>query len=178
MSRWDFWWDYFFILLLMRAKFLLALLFHLLAFGCFSQNYNLADGEYMDTVNNIPNGCREWNVFYYQVNGKYPESSFDIMMRAKTFLLKNKINYTGSGYITYRFRIDCDGKMLRRVQVLQTDENYKATHFSKELVNNLYAFITTLDKWQAGVLRDKSIVAYKAFISFKIKDGKIIAVIP
>ena len=54
---------------------------------CFAQNYRLPDGDYMDTtISSIVFPCQEKNVYYYQIGGKYPESSSMILKKAKNFL--------------------------------------------------------------------------------------------
>lgn len=140
-----------------------------------SQKYILTDGEYMDTTTINDTACKDFIVYYYQVGGKYLESSITVLKKVKTFLHET---YSGSGYITFRFRIDCDGRRTRRTQVLQTDENYKTYHFDKAFVNELYRFLNTMNNWKAATVGDHGTVSYIAFITLKIKNGKVINIIP
>jgi len=82
-----------------------------------AQNFVLLDGEYMDTVMNMPFGCSNYNAYYYQVGGKYPENSYSILKNVQNYLQLQKNTYLGNGYITFRFSIDCAGKMVQKVQV-------------------------------------------------------------
>jgi hypothetical protein len=122
--------------------------------------------------------CREPNVYYYQVGGKYPENSASLLEKTRMFLQKQNKQYTGSGYITFRFRVDCEGKAMKRVQVLQTDENYISQHFDKDFVGQLFSFVKTLDKWKIAKNNKGEPYSYTTFVTFKIKDGQVINIIP
>jgi len=61
--------------------------------------------------------------------------------------------------------------------VLQTDANYAAFHFRPELVSELYAFLKTLKDWRTANYSGHAI-SYFTYLTFKITDGKIVAVIP
>jgi hypothetical protein len=159
-------------------RFIVSLTFVFSFFESFGQNYILPDGEYMDTTSNSNSECKVNNIYYYQVNGKYPESSSSLLLEALEFMNKKTTEYTGSGYITFRFAIDCEGKMANKVQVLQTNEYYKNYHFEKSLVNDLYSFVKTLDKWKTIKKKDNKTYSYVTFITFKIKNGKVINIIP
>jgi hypothetical protein len=153
-------------------------IFSFLAGQAFGQNFVLPDGEYMDTVSNQNEKCKNYNVYFYQVGGKYPESSFSLLNELQIFLQQINEIYSGSGYITFRFTVDCEGKIMQKIQVMQTDEKYTKYHFDKALVNELFAFLKTLDKWKTAKTKDGETFSYKAFITFKIKNGKVINIIP
>ena len=150
----------------------------LIAFQSNAQRYILPDGEYMDTTIISDTACKDYTIYYYQVGGKYLESSITVLKQAQTYLQHvDKID-DGSGYITFRFRIDCAGHRTKRTQVLQTDETYKTHHFNKAFVNELYLFLNTLNDWKAARDNRGNSLSYIAFITFKIKDGKVINIIP
>ncbi len=142
------------------------------------QNFVLPDGEYMDTVSNQSEKCKNYNAYFYQVGGKYPESSSSLLNELQTFLQQKKGTWSGSGYITFRFTVDCEGKLMQKIQVMQTDEKYIKYHFEKTLVNELFTFLKTLNKWKIAKTKDAEPFSYKAFITFKIKNGKVINIIP
>jgi hypothetical protein len=48
----------------------------------------------------------------------------------------------------------------------------------KNLVNELFAFLQTLNKWSIMKSKDGQTFSYKAFVTFKIKNGKVINIIP
>ncbi len=118
----------------MTLKLIVAFCFLFLSIHSFGQNYILPEGEFMDTTVNNDTTCKDYNLYFYQVGGKYFKSSAILLNEVLSFIKEDNKLYEGSGYITFQFKIDCTGNKLKRTQVLQTDENYKEYHFDKELV--------------------------------------------
>ena len=114
--------------------------------------------------------------YYYSVGGKYPRASATLLNDFKAFTGKKR--YPGSGYITFRFVIDTTGNMLKKVQVIQTDEYYKDHYFDKALVDELFAYLKTLHEWKTPVLPNGARLPYRAVMTFKIDNGKVINIIP
>ena len=154
--------------------------FLLFASHTYSQNFVLPDGEYMDTTTNDNATCKDYSVYYYQGHGrgKYPEASTTILKEVQSFLKIKDNSFKGSGYITFQFMIDCNGKKMKKTRVLQTDEEYNNYHFEKEFVEELYTFLNTMDKWKIFKINSGEILSYHAFITFKIKNGKAVNIIP
>jgi len=152
------------------------------------QNFITKEGEYMDTSTAINAACGvnaaryvfgdTGPIYYYSAGCKYPKSSTSLLKEAKAFMAKKNNSYSGSGYITFRFIIDCEGHMLKKVRVFQTDESYTNTHFEKMLVNELFDYVKTLDKWKKAGAKTGPAFNYMAFITFKIRNGKVINIIP
>jgi len=132
----------------------------------------------MDTTFAQNEKCLKQYAYFYSVGGKYPENSTSLLKKVQTFLQQQNKNYVNSGYITFRFMIDCEGRRIPATQVLQTDEKYAAFHFEKKLVDELYSFLKTLDKWVTAKSKEGNTYSYKAFLTFKIKNGKVINIIP
>jgi hypothetical protein len=162
----------------LTIAFIISALLLLQSFQSFAQNYGLPDGEYMDTTSTQNEKCPKGYEYFYRVAGKYPKNSASLLKEVQLFLQQNDRHYINSGYITFRFMVDCEGKRLPKTQVLQTDDKYAVFHFEKELVNELFAFLQTLDKWRAGHPINGISYPYKAFLTFKIKNGKVINIIP
>lgn len=152
----------------------------LFASHTYAQKFVLPDGEYMDTTTNDNTTCKDYNVFFYQGNGrgKYPEASSTMLKEVQSFLKRKGNHYSGSGYITFQFMINCDGKKMNKTRVLQTDEKYNKDHFDKGLVEELYTFLNTMDKWKIFKIKSGESLSYHAFITFKIKNGKAVNIIP
>ncbi|MBF9221074.1 hypothetical protein [Hymenobacter ruricola] len=151
----------------------------LLGFAAKGQTIALPDGEYMDTTSTRHSPCAKAIMTrYYNVAGKYPRSSETLRQAAQAFLARQHRAYQGSGYVTFRFIIDCQARRLPRVQVLQTDAAYQRYHFHPELVSELYGFLKTLTEWRVAKGASGQLVNYYAYLSFKITDGKVVAVIP
>lgn len=138
----------------------------------------LPHGEYMDTASLKNERCPPQAAYYYSVGGKYPQSSATLVKKVQTYLQQKQQAYNNSGYITFRFVINCEGKRMPQTEVLQTDEKYAAFHFDKELVAELFGFLQTLDKWRVAKSTDGNSYSYKAFLTFKIKNGKVVNIIP
>lgn len=161
----------------MKAFFTFYLL--LSSISLFGQNYITPKGEFMDTTRVFSPDCAPpYAIFYYQVKAKYPVSSAILLTESKEFMRQRKQIYSGSGYVTFRFYIDCQG-IMSRVLVQQTDENYKSFHFQKEFVNDLYSYLQTMHEWKKNLeVQNLKNINYIAFISFKIKNGEVINIIP
>jgi hypothetical protein len=121
---------------------------------------------------------RQYYNYFYSVDGKYPQSSETIRKNVRAFLANQKVDIKGSGYINFNFGIGCDGKLSRNFNVTQTDEKYGLANFDPSIIETLYAFLKTMDKWKICIDQNKKPTNYIAFLSFKIKDGKIINIIP
>ncbi len=139
----------------------------------------LQKGEFMDTTRIFSPDCAPpYAIFYYQIKAKYPVSSTILLADSRAFVKQRNQLYSGSGYVTFHFYIDCKGTMSR-VLVQQTDENYKSFHFQKEFVNDLYSYLKTMHEWKKKLeIQNPKNINYIAFISFKIKNGEIVNIIP
>jgi hypothetical protein len=162
----------------LTIAFIISGLSLLLANQTFAQNFVLPDGEYMDTTSVQNEKCPKQYAYFYSVGGKYPENSASLLKKVQTFLQQKNETYINSGYITFRFMINCEGKRVPQTEVLQTDEKYAAFHFEKKLLDELFSFLKTLDKWVAFKSKEGNTYSYKAFLTFKIKNGKVINIIP
>lgn len=156
-----------------------ALLFLLFYIPASSQNFVLKGGEYMDTVMTRNPACAKAPVApYFSVDAKYPRSSETLAAEANSFLQRSNQHHKVTGYVTFRFVVDCAGFRQPMTQVLQTDAAYQKTHFSKELINELYAFVQSLKNWRTVTAPNGMQVNYFTYLTFKISNGKVVAVIP
>lgn len=134
--------------------------------------------EYLDTTTTRNPACaKAMTLPYFAVDGKYPRSSATLVREAAAFLQRGNRKFSGSGYVTFRFVIDCAGFRQPMTQVLQTDANYVATHFRPELVTELHTFLKTLTDWRVAT-HSSHAVSYFTYLTFKISNGKVVAVIP
>jgi hypothetical protein len=143
-----------------------------------TQLVHLSDGTYVDTSGKMDTICRDLGIYYFQVGAKYPMSSnallqkLNVMSGAETGLGKQ------SGWISFQFMIDCEGKLVRNVKLVQTNANHKATDFPMEGIGKLYQFILSLDGWKRASLPNNIACSYHTFFSFKINHGKVERIIP
>lgn len=112
---------------------------------------------------------------YFQVRGKYPDRSDNLVRQANKAL--EKISAPGiNGYITYRMRIGCKGVPVA-YELLQNDMDYRPAQFPKELVDGLYDFVRSLKGWRIATY-EKEPVMYRVYLSFKIRNGHVVQVSP
>jgi hypothetical protein len=141
------------------------------------QRITLAGQQYMDTTRAPTGACTTAPLaHYYSVDGKYPRSSDTLLREAQAFLKQQKQVYAGTGYITFRFIVDCAGHRQPRTQVLQTDAAYQRVAFQPALLEALYAFLQTLTEWK--VAKGPGPANYIAYLTFKMKDGQVVAIVP
>jgi hypothetical protein len=141
------------------------------------QTIKLPSGDYMDTTSTRQSPCATAPLaHYYSVEGKYPRSSDTLVREAEAFLKQQKQGFKGTGYVTFRFVVDCAGHRLPRTQVLQADAQYQRATFQPDLLAALYAFLQTLTEWK--VAKRPSPTNYIAYLTFKLKDGQVVAVVP
>ena len=114
---------------------------------------------------------------YFAVDGKYPRSSATLVREAAAFLQRGNHKFSGNGYLTFRFLVDCAGFRQPMTQALQTDANYVAIHFRPELVSELYAILKTLKDWRVSTYSGHT-VSYFTYLTFKITGWKVMADIP
>ncbi len=158
---------------LYRAFILWMVLFAATQVFAFAQGvtYNL------DTARAPGAGCDTLPVLaYFQVKGKYPESSQTLTRWADSTLWHSFRPGDINGYITFRFMIDCHGQ-LTGVRLFQTNEKYEAGFFPKEIVERLYTFVRSLDGWKRGMARSRQ-VNYSAYLSFRIEHGHVVQTSP
>ena len=91
--------------------------------------------------------------------------------RLDTSLLKKE-----SGFLTVRFIINCEGAVGRFI-VEGADLDYNDKQFSQELIDHFYSIVSSQTDWQICKNRKEAIDVY-AYITFKLKDGKIIELLP
>lgn len=83
-----------------------------------------------------------------------------------------------SGLIRIRFVVNCKGE-TDRFRVLGSDENYQEKEFDKSITNQLLEITKKLTGW-VGLYNPKTEKGadYYQYLIFKIKDGKILKILP
>lgn len=81
-----------------------------------------------------------------------------------------------SGFLVYRFVVNCEGKTGRFV-VEGYDSDYQPQEFEAETVDHLYSILERLEEWRPVVIRDEARDAY-FYINFKIENGEIVDILP
>ncbi len=82
-----------------------------------------------------------------------------------------------SGFLTYRFIINCKGK-AGRFTTEQSNLNFEKKTFDKETVQHLYEIVSSQTDWQVCTGGRVDTQDAYTYITFKLKDGKIIDLLP
>lgn len=142
---------------------------------CLYQSAAAQERYAVDTAIHKDHSCPERIVAYFQLKGKYPESPRILVQKADSVLAP--VRDPGiNGYITYQLLVDCKGTPSA-FRLLQTDAQYQPATFPKATVDALYFFVRGLKGWKPGHVRDQD-VYYKAYLSFKIRNGHVVEVSP
>ncbi|MFM7429088.1 MAG: hypothetical protein KA713_06600 [Chryseotalea sp. WA131a] len=92
--------------------------------------------------------------------------------------VKTKYNYKGndSGYLTFRFVVNCKG-LAGRYQIVENDLDFKPKQLNQDLVQHLFTITQELKDWKQLVW-EKEPRDYYMYITYKLQDGKIIEILP
>lgn len=127
-----------------------------------NRSYNLCDPK---TIYHVHHGASEEG---YAGNKKQYRD--DILAQYKNN------SYTDSGYLNFRFLVNCEGKP-GWFETIEVDTNYQKTQFSEELVSQLLALTAQAKHW--NIIRfDEQPVDYYMYVSYKLKDGEITEILP
>ncbi len=81
-----------------------------------------------------------------------------------------------SGYLTFRFVVNCEGK-AGRFTTDQSSFEYAQKEFHPETVQHLYEILKSVPQWSPNTGRGQIRDAY-TYITFILKDGKITELLP
>ena len=85
-------------------------------------------------------------------------------------------NIKESGLLRIRFTVNCHGKS-GRFRLLSMNENYEEMSFSNDIVNQLLTLTKDYKEWRV-LSYDGMESDYYFYVTFKIKDGQIIEILP
>jgi hypothetical protein len=114
----------------------------------------------------------------------YPELKYDddLLVITSHFIndynSKKNINLTSnSGIITIQFQVNCKGE-TGNYTVKMVDFNFKETNINEKIANEILTFTKGLNKWIPTIDEGGEIVNSHKFLTFKIKNSKIIEIYP
>lgn len=90
--------------------------------------------------------------------------------------LDSNLLQEASGYLTLRFVINCEGQ-AGRFTTDEADLDFQPKKFKPALVNHFYELLSSNKEWEACIIKGEARDAY-TYISFKLKDGKLIEILP
>lgn len=81
-----------------------------------------------------------------------------------------------SGIVKVGFFVNCQGE-IGDFDIVEMDYDYKLTELNKEIQYQLINVLLNAGRWNPGQRNDMKVDTYK-FLSFRIKDGRIIEIFP
>ncbi|MDB9954039.1 hypothetical protein OAD49_00570 [Flavobacteriaceae bacterium] len=114
--------------------------------------------------------CDETKILqYYSVNANYQNGRKALMKEIWDTI--EPLSFKASGYITFRFIINCEGD-IGYFRVKTIDSELKKNVFDSDKIKRLQMYIENLKHWNAGALGAKTFDSYFV-LNFKIETGKI-----
>ena len=147
-------------------------------------NHQIKRVAYIDPENRLDKnssfnicGKHERIIDYYNSD---PDAGFIGGKKALWENILPKINaeklHNESGYLTFRFIINCNGEAGHFI-LEQADLNYQKKKFNPATIEHLYKIVSNLNNWRHSVLWQEPQDAY-IYLTFKLKDGEIIELLP
>ena len=123
--------------------------------------------------------CGKNNYIYDYYNGQgdyhYKGGKKEIWKIIKAQLDTEKL-FKESGYLTFRFVVNCEGKAGYFITE-QAGLDFQKKAFNPKTVQHLYEITTTLTDWNPTQIRKEAVDAY-FYLTFKLKDGELIDLLP
>ncbi|WP_155995179.1 hypothetical protein [Tenacibaculum ovolyticum] len=138
-------------------------------------SHNVGEIKYDKSINKLTfKVCNEKRIFeYYSVSTSYQKGRKQMRKDLLNILNKENLKLENkTGYITFRFVINCKGES-GWYRVNSTTEDYKEAVFKKTEINKLKGAILKLKNWKVGRLKNNKKVDSYYQINFKIKEGVI-----
>lgn len=88
----------------------------------------------------------------------------------------NTNNYTDSGYLNFRFYVNCEGNP-GWFETIEMNLDLEESPLDEAMVKALFEFTSKTKHWEAITYNDKPI-NYYMYISYRIENGKVTEIIP
>ena len=88
----------------------------------------------------------------------------------------NPVSREENGYVTIRFLVNCEGE-TGRFRMIELDKDYNPKDFSETLTRQLCDITSSLEGWDALTV-DGASYDYVRYLTFKIQEGNITAILP
>ncbi|HJT75475.1 MAG TPA: hypothetical protein VJ720_15670 [Chitinophaga sp.] len=121
--------------------------------------------------------CNPRIVFQYYNTGSYYKDHKKEIVKYLLDNFRTKDSFQDqNGFLTVRFIINCNGN-TGRFRLLEIDNNYQPIHFREGLSRQLLSLVKQVRGWQPAVYKEKVYDSYQ-YITFRIRNGKIISISP
>jgi hypothetical protein len=156
--------------LLLLSSFLLALILAIWVY--YQTTHRIGDIAFDENIDNSEfKVCNENRITqYYSAGTNYQGGEKTIKKELNELI--NSLNFNESGFITFRFVVNCENSVGRfRVKMVNTD--LKENSFKSINIQQIQESIKSLNGWKAGKWKDESLDSYYV-LNFKIENGKIV----
>ncbi len=120
--------------------------------------------------NSTFNVCDEKRITqYYSTKSNYQGGKKAI--KKELWNITEQLTFENSGFITFRFIINCKGE-IGRFRIKTIDSELKENSLETQKIKTLQTSIENLTEWNAGMWKDKTFDSYFV-LNFKIEQGKI-----
>lgn len=85
-------------------------------------------------------------------------------------------NYSDSGYLNFRFIVNCKGEAGAYV-IHENDLDFNQKQFDSDLVQQLFEITTNFKQWHPNYMRGANRDSYM-YISYRIEHGEITEILP
>jgi hypothetical protein len=121
--------------------------------------------------------CNEKMVFqYYNTKSYYKDHKNGIVKFLLDGFRPQESFADQTGYLTVKFIINCKGE-TGRFRLFEIDSSYQPSHFKEALSGQLLGLVKQLRGWQPAVYKGQIYDSYQ-YITFRIRNGKIISITP
>lgn len=115
---------------------------------------------------------------YY--NGQDKMAQYNGGKKAIWELVNKQLNkaelFNESGYLTLRFIVNCEGE-AGWFTLEEADLDFQPKRFPSETIQHFYEILYQHPDWKPCIIREEARDAY-TYITFKLKDGEIIEILP
>ena len=133
-----------------------------------SDGFEICDSTYIVDYYNYAQGDRVHRVTSY-IHGK------NGLRKAVLSQYQNR-NYSDSGYLNFRFIVNCKGEAGAYV-IHENDLDLMPKSFDPDLVQQLFEITTSFKQWHPNHLRGADRDSYM-YISYRIEHGEITEILP
>lgn len=139
---------------------------------------------YINPANTMDNGtafktCHPEERIHDYYNS-YPDAGYRLGKRGLEAVFQEQLDTTlsigVSGYLTYRFVINCEGQAGRFITE-EADLDFRRIEFPQPLVQHCFNILRGLTDWEAGVLGNEPVDTY-AYVTLKFRDGVLLEILP
>ncbi|SHJ09946.1 hypothetical protein [Aquimarina spongiae] len=156
--------------ILLLSSFFLALILTIWVY--YQTTSRVGDISFDKNIDNSEfNACNEDRITqYYSIGTNYQGGEKAIKKELKGLI--NNLNFNDSGFITYRFVVNCKNK-TGRFRVKTVNSNLKENTFNSDNIKRIQESIESLKGWKAGKRKDEILDSYYV-LNFKVQNNKIV----